>query len=220
MRNSRLTTRNPRFYLQIAAYVLQLFLYGCANLPSFVITKDVLTAEEHTNLGKAYESKGEIELAIKEYKKAVEKDNGFAIAYFNLGNIYFEKGLYDEAEEHYLSAIEKSPSNSIFYNNLAWLYIYGKYDMEAAERYARNALELDPARKYIYLDTLGVIYTFKKELHAAEEFLNGALNSTPQDNAAALIFIYRHLADLYDKKGERENYQKMKIRLRELGTGQ
>lgn len=216
MRNSRLTTRYSRFYLQIAACVLQLFLYGCAVLPQFVITKDILTAEEHTNLGAAYESKGELDLAAKEYKKAIEKDSNYAIAYFNLGNIHLKKGSYDEAEGYYLSAIEKSPSNGIFYNNLAWLYIYGKYDLKTAEKYALDALKLDPSKKHIYLDTLGVIYTYKKEFKKAEEILMDALKSAPNGDVSSLVQIYKHLSDVYDKIGDKENYLNIKEKVEGL----
>src|SRR3989344_7355383 len=97
--NNPARDRNVRNCLLFTASWL-LLLSGCGTMPQIVITKDVLTSEEHARLGLIYESKGETENAISEYRKAIEKDKNYATAYFNLGNIYLKNGQYDKAENY------------------------------------------------------------------------------------------------------------------------
>ncbi|MBI5681691.1 MAG: PA2778 family cysteine peptidase, partial [Deltaproteobacteria bacterium] len=60
--------------------------------PPEKIGQDTLSASGHAEIGVIYESKGENDLAVSEYKKAIQKDPNYALAYFNLGNIYLKKG--------------------------------------------------------------------------------------------------------------------------------
>lgn len=131
---------------------------GC-SLPKIIVLKDPLTPEEHLHLGVAYERKGELDHAIKEYKLASRKLPG---AHLYLGNVYFQKNEYDEAEEYYRKAIEKDPKNADAYNNLAWLYYTKRENLGEAESLALKALELNPSKENIYRDTLEKVMEFKK----------------------------------------------------------
>jgi Tfp pilus assembly protein PilF len=90
---------------------------GC-SLPRIIVLEDPLTPEEHLHLGVAYEKRGELDPAIKEYKLASKK---LPLAYLYLGNVYFQKNELDEAEKHYRKTIKKDPQNADAHNNLAWL---------------------------------------------------------------------------------------------------
>jgi len=122
------------------------------------VLDDPLSPEEHLNLGVTYEKKGELENALKEYKKA---SNKLPAAYLYMGNIYFQKEEFDEAESFYKKAISKDPQNSDAYNNLAWLYFIKRENLDEAERLSFKAIELNPAKKNIYQDTLEKIKTLK-----------------------------------------------------------
>ncbi len=128
-------------------------LSGCA-MPKIVILDDPLSPEEHINLGVAYEKKGEIDNALKEYKLASKKH---PLAYLYMGNIYFQKNDFDEAESAYRKTIKKDSDNSDAYNNLAWLYYTKKENLNEAEELALKAIELNPSKKEIYQDTLAKI---------------------------------------------------------------
>ena len=204
----------------LTAYCLLLTVFtGCAG-HQIIIVKDPLKAEEHARLAQIYEAQGEIELAVEEYKKALEQDKTNPMVYFGLGNISFKQGKHTDAEMYYKKAIENtSPDdqkNAMFYNNLSWVYIETNKRLAEAETLAQKAVRLDIARVYIYLDTLGVIYTRLNEYEKAEDSLLTALKNAPYEKTA-LRHINIHLFELYEIKGDRYKLQEVVETLRELG---
>lgn len=127
------------------------FILGGCSMPRIIVLDDPLTPHEHISLGLAYENKGLLDEAIKEYKKAAKKSPD---AFLYLGNAYFLKNDLDMAEKYYKKSIRERPENSDAYNNLAWIYYLKRQKLEEAEYLARKALELNPNKKEIYLDTL------------------------------------------------------------------
>lgn len=200
--------------LPIACFIL----WGCGGR-QIIITKDPLSAEEHIKLGQAYEVKGELELAIHEYEKVLEKDNTNCMGYFGIGNIYYKKGKLSDAETHYKKAIEhtnaEDPKSALFYNNLSWVYIEGNGNLKEAETLAQRAISLDPLMSFVYLDTLGVVYTRLGEFEKAEEAFLSALKSAPDDKTA-LRHINIHLFELYRINGNAEKMQEVVQRLQGL----
>ena len=148
-----------RFYNIYVLLFLLLFVTSCA-LPRIIILEDPLTPEEHINLGVAYEKKGELDNALKEYKEA---SNKLPSAYLYMGNIYFQKNELDEAERYYKKAIKKDSRNADAYNNLAWLYYTKKENLDEAEALALKAIELNPLKKEAYQDTLEKIRALKSQ---------------------------------------------------------
>ena len=131
---------------------------GC-SLPRIIVLKDPLTPEEHLHLGVAYEKRGELDPAIKEYKLASKK---LPLAYLYLGNVYFQKNELDEAEKYYRKTIKKDLQNADAHNNLAWLYYTKKENLDEAKELVLKVLELNPSKGNIYRNTLGKIEELKK----------------------------------------------------------
>jgi tetratricopeptide (TPR) repeat protein len=142
----------------LCSMLLALCFFGCA-FPRIIILDDPLSPEEHLNLGVTYEKKGELNIALKEYKTASKK---LPLAYLYIGNLYFQKGEYDKAESNYKEAIKRDPKNADAYNNLAWLYYIRREKLDEAEELAVKAMELNPAKTDIYQDTLDKIRKLKK----------------------------------------------------------
>ncbi len=132
-------------------------IFGC-SMPRIVLIDDALTPDEHIALGIAYEKKGLLDEAIREYETAAKKSKD---AFLYLGNAYFLKGDSESAEKNYKKAIKKKPDHADAYNNLAWLYYLRKENLYEAEALAQKALELNPEKRDIYLDTLKKIRELK-----------------------------------------------------------
>jgi Tfp pilus assembly protein PilF len=132
-----------------------LYVSGC-SLPQVVVLEDPLSAQESLQLGLAYESRGQLELAEERYRKAADQD--IPEAFLFLGNIAYRKQAYRHAETLYQKAMERMPEDPRAYNNLAWmLYEQGKL-LNTAEALARKAVALaKPDSRDDYLDTLGKI---------------------------------------------------------------
>lgn len=139
------------FILFLISYFL--FTSSC-SLPRIIVLEDPLSPEEHVNLGVAYERKGDLDSAIKEYEAAAKK---FPVAYLYIGNIHFQKEELDEAERYYRKALEKDSGSADACNNLAWLYYTKGENLEEAEELALKALSLNPSKKELYQDTLDKI---------------------------------------------------------------
>ena len=154
---SMLPTRRQVFHFFFIVFFCLPFLFSC-SLPRIIVLDDPLTPEEHLNLGVAYEKKGELDSAIKEYELAAKK---LPIAYLYLGNAYFEKNRLVEAEAYYKRAIKKDAHNADAYNNLAWLYYVKRENLDEAESLALKAMELNPSKSNIYRDTLDKIREIK-----------------------------------------------------------
>jgi len=150
--------RDPTSHLLLIIVYSLVFCSGCA-FPRIVVLDDPLTPEEHLTLGVAYERKGELDSAIKEYELGAKK---LSIAYMYLGNAYFQKETLGEAEKYYRLAIENEILNADAHNNLAWLYYVKKENLDEAESLVLKAIELNPSKNDIYGDTLKRIKGLKE----------------------------------------------------------
>jgi tetratricopeptide (TPR) repeat protein len=151
-------TMRSTFVLSLALLVV---LAGGCTMPRIMIISDPLSAEEHLQLGIAYEKKGEFDNAIREYEAAEKKTPR---AYYYLGNAHFQKREFGKAEFYYKKAINKEASNADAYNNLAWLYCVQEKNLIEAEGLALKAMELNPAKKDTYQDTLERIRKLKQTI--------------------------------------------------------
>jgi len=138
--------------------LLALSLSAC-SLPRIIVLDDPLSPEEHLNLGVTYEKRGELENALREYRKASKK---LPLAYLYMGNVHFQRNEFNEAEFYYKKVIEKDPVNADAYNNLAWLYCIKRENLDDAEELAIRAIELNPSKKTIYTDTLEKIKALRQ----------------------------------------------------------
>lgn len=140
------------FNLQIVILIISFLITSC-SVPKIVIYDDPLTATEHNDLGVVYEKKGMLELAEKEYLKAIKKDKNWYLPYFNLGNLYYKTKDIGKSVEYYKKALKLSENPDVL-NNLAYaLYTNGEYT--EALSYIERALHIE--KKPEYFDTYNKI---------------------------------------------------------------
>ena len=110
------------------------------------ITDDLLYATPHyplSNLGFAYYNKGEYQLAVQYYEKALNLQPTFAIALTGLGKSFLALGKGREAVETLEMAIEAAPQNPQIYMAAANAYSFvGDYDR--AKWSYQKVIQLDP----------------------------------------------------------------------------
>lgn len=154
---------------------------SCSYVSSTLFYEDPLTAVEHNNLGVAYEREGKFDLAIREYKMAIDKDKDFTVSIINLGNVYFARGEIKKAEKQYKKALEIEPGNITAVNNLANIYLHRNRDFdEAIELMTANIDNAQDMPGY-YLDTLGRLYISAGEKEKGRDVLFEACKKTGDD---------------------------------------
>ncbi len=89
------------------------------------------------------QKKGNIELAIKAYKKAIELDRYQNISRLNLALLIYQQGDISEAEKLYLKVIDQDPDYSYSYYMLGLLYHEIENSLEAL-KYLGLACEREP----------------------------------------------------------------------------
>ena len=143
--------------LSIIVIVIMLCSGICAcAMPRIIEIKDPLSAQEHNDLGVAYEQKGDFELARKEYRAAAQKRPDWALPHFNLGNLFAGAGDAGKAEASYRKAWALEQGNPDIMNNLSFvLYQQGK--VPEAKALIQKAWGISP--KPAYRDTCDKIFS-------------------------------------------------------------
>ena len=154
----------------LALFLLALLLAGgCSRLPRIIVLSDPLNAAEHVELGVAYERKGELDLARREYERALRKDGKFYRARVNLGNIFLAKKEYGKAREEYLLALDLRPGDADATNNLSWAAIFSGEGIDEALSRMESVVSGPGGRRPVLLDTLGVLRMRANHPGTAEE---------------------------------------------------
>ncbi len=130
---------------------------GCSRVPRIIVLEDPLSAAEHVDLGVAYEKKGEVDLARREYEKALRKDGKCFQARVNLGNLFLQGKEYEKAREEYLRALKLRPGDLEATNNLSWTAVFLGKGIEEALARMEDAAAAPGGRRPEILDTLGVL---------------------------------------------------------------
>jgi Tfp pilus assembly protein PilF len=142
----RVAGRERKLMKKIPLFFLMLLLAACA-MPKIVVFDDPLTAEQHNDLGVAYEEKGDFDLAGKEYEKALKKNGDWVIPYLNLGHLYYRQDKLDEAERVLRKGLRVKGDHPDLMNNLAWV-LMEKGQFEDAKALINKAIALEDKEEY------------------------------------------------------------------------
>lgn len=108
----------------------------------------------HNNMGDIYSQEGNVEGALREFKRAVELWPNYADGYHNLANTYHRTGNIKEAVKYYRLAVQFNPRlfESLF--NLGAIYLEGG-EPDLAIEYFSRAIEARPNERSAY-DALAI----------------------------------------------------------------
>ena len=142
------------------------------------IKLDPQAAEAYINRSVAYESMGELDLALRDLDTALDIEPRFE-AHHNRGNVHYKKGDYDRAIRDYAKALELDPGNAdarVYRGDaLKRLAFY-----DDAIRDYETALALDPADAKPYVG-IGVVHSLRGDHDDALKCYDAALELDSSD---------------------------------------
>ena len=130
----------------VLAMLVLVLMQACA-MPKIVVFNDPLTAQQHNDLGVAYEEKGDFGLAEKEFEKALKKNREWVIPYLNLGHLYYRQDKLDRAEHILREGLRAKGDHPDLLNNLAWV-LMEKGRLEHARYLIDKAISIEDKEEY------------------------------------------------------------------------
>lgn len=127
--------------------LLAVCILAACTMPTIVVFDDPLTAEQHNDLGVAYEEKGDLGLAEKEFEKALKKNREWVIPYLNLGHLYYRQDKLDRAEHILREGLRAKGDHPDLLNNLAWV-LMEKGRLEHARYLIDKAISIEDKEEY------------------------------------------------------------------------
>jgi Flp pilus assembly protein TadD len=127
--------------------IFLIVLMAACTIPKIIVIDDPLTAEQHNDLGVAYEQKGDFDLAGKEFEKAIKKNKDWVIPYLNLGHLYYRQGKLDQAEATLREGLRVKGNHPDLLNNLAWV-LMEKGQLKEAKALIDKAIAIDDKEEY------------------------------------------------------------------------
>jgi arylsulfatase A-like enzyme/Tfp pilus assembly protein PilF len=140
----------PVFHNKLGAVYLKLNMYEDAEQEirkALSIERSIPLPNAHFNMALLHEARGEIDLAIKEYKKEQEISPFNFMPDFNLGLLYTKLKELDKAIKELESCIEKNEEHAAAYVFLAKTYMDAGKALDEAENLAKKGLALEPDLK-------------------------------------------------------------------------
>ncbi len=134
-------------------------LFSCATTQQKQV--EARDAEFYFNRGLTCYEKGQYDLAISDYTKALDINPRLALAFYSRAIAYGKKGQFDQAISDYTKALEIDPRYAEAYNNRGKVY-WGKGQFDQAISDFNKAIEINPKDARAY-NNRGVAYYYKSE---------------------------------------------------------
>ena len=171
---------------------------------SDAVEKSPNLSRPHINLGKAYAGVGLRQMALDQYRKALDLPDGpnrraHYLAHYNIGLIYKSLKNNDRAKENFLKAVELEPRFPPAYTYLGILKME-KGENDKALEYFLKALahEVNSQQERNYA---GLILLRQKKPEEAISQFQKSLKANPGDQ----LYILTHLGAAYKCKGDLDN---------------
>jgi tetratricopeptide (TPR) repeat protein len=161
------------------------------------VSLDAKLAAGHICLGSLYNSTGEYEKAVPEFRTAAEREPTSDDAYRGLAWGYEQSGQFQAAEQTYEKAIKLRPSYWRNYINLGTFY-YRRGNYQEAVPMFRRVTELTPDNRWGYTN-LGVVYYYLGRPDEAAAMWRRTLeirpDATAYSNLGTMTFFTGHYAE-------------------------
>lgn len=155
-------------------------LFGCET----VSPDDVRSAQSHRELAAMYLNQNQLELAIREYRQALELHESDAESHFGIAEGYRRKQQFEPAERHFRRALRLDPTLLDARLNLGVVFLEQERWAEAIEEtmpLAEDPTFLMPSRAFV---NLGWACYRSGDLEQAEHWYQRALESDGSSDQA------------------------------------
>jgi len=141
--------------------------------------------------------------AIFQFKRAIDLDNEYRLAYNYLGYAFAHKGMKEEALGAFNQYLSLCPEEFNPYDSLAEIYMNLIGDYDKAEKYFKKAVAINPD---FAPHKLAEVYQLMGQYNKAEKLLQETLNKETLLTTGIKNFL---LARLYYEKGEYDEVDKL-----------
>ncbi|MEW5951831.1 MAG: tetratricopeptide repeat protein [Elusimicrobia bacterium] len=148
---------------------------------------------------------GDIDGALRQYEKALQKDPNSAPAYQLKGIALARKGDTEGALENFLKTLSLDPSRADANMNAGSVYFSGGL-MASALSYMKKALKLDPFNP-LYLHQTGLIYFYLERYSEAADFFDKAARKS-FDYQEPILWLGLSSERMGEEKEALKNYLK------------
>jgi protein O-mannosyl-transferase len=136
------------------------------------------TSIAHYNLGRSYESKGDLAQARESYLQALAINPTHTDARYNLARLLAKSGNQSEAIAHYREVLKFKPNDAEARNNLG-LLLARKGEIEASLKEFQKAIESDPNYPQAFFN-MGRVLAHQGDLGNAKLKYQEALKLSPE----------------------------------------
>jgi tetratricopeptide (TPR) repeat protein len=170
-------------------------MYSSAGLDSAIIANKV---------GIAYHQLMELDMARKNYERAIRLDPKYSEAVNNLGTIFYARKSYRKAVSYYNRALKLKPNSASIYSNLGTAQFARKKYKQALEAYD-IALSLDP-EVFEHRGTQGVLLQERSvEERAKFHFYLAKTYAKAGAIDRALVYIRKSLEEGFKERDKFQN---------------
>jgi type IV pilus assembly protein PilF len=154
-------------------------------------------ARLNTQLGIDYMRKGQADLALEKFKRAIEQDPDLATAHSSIALLYQRKGETELAEEHYREALDLNANDPGTLNNFG-VFLCGQGEIKDAEEVFLKAAQTkdNPQSADAWANAGVCARRDPKRLDQAETYFREALRLNPRHQNA----LVQLAAISYDRK--------------------
>ena len=157
-----------------------LILAGCASGPDNRLEYNPKAATANADLGKSYMQRGDYELAMAKFKRALRYDSESAEAHHYIAELYRRLGKSEDADRHYKQAINYSTNDSALFNNYG-VYLCGEGRIDEAkdqfDRVLKNPVYRFPGLVY---ENMGLCMLQNGLVMESEENFRKAITINPE----------------------------------------
>ena len=133
----------------------------------------------YVHIGQIYEMKGQPDLAVTSYQKALELRPDSPLVNNFIGNAYVAKGDLKSAGKYFQAALNQNSHDPVAANNLAWVYAAEGENLDMALSLATQAKQIAPDLEGVN-DTLAWIQYRKGNYRVAVSLAEDAVSKQPQ----------------------------------------